>query len=91
MNELQDTLGKRGLVVIAVNVDHDRELADEFLKANDPRFKIVYDPEGSIARKYAFRDMPTSILIGRDGKIHSVHNGFFPIAKAPICPTSMRC
>ncbi len=78
MNDLQNTLGERGFVVIAVNVDHDRELADDFLQTNDAQFKIVYDPEGNIARKYDFRDMPTSILIGRDGKIRSVHNGFFP-------------
>ncbi|MGB8364384.1 MAG: TlpA disulfide reductase family protein [Rhizomicrobium sp.] len=78
MNDLQNTLGNRGFVVVAVDVDHDRELADEFLQANDAQFRIVYDPEGAIARKYNFRDMPTSILIGRDGKIRSVHNGFFP-------------
>lgn len=78
MNDLQQTLGTRGFVVVAVNVDHDRELANEFLQANDVQFRIVYDPDGAIARKYAFRDMPTSVLIGRDGKIRSVHNGFFP-------------
>jgi len=78
MNAMAETMGPKGLVVIAVNVDHDRELADEFLRANDARFTIVYDPNGAIASKYQFRDMPTSFLIGRDGKVHYVHNGFFP-------------
>ena len=44
MNEIQQTYGARGLVVIGVNVDHDRALADEFLRANRGTFKIVYDP-----------------------------------------------
>jgi thiol-disulfide isomerase/thioredoxin len=78
MNEMQSSLGRKGLVIIAVNVDHDRDLADEFLRSNGADFKIVYDPDGEIARHYNFKDMPTSILIGRDGKVRSVHNGFFP-------------
>lgn len=76
MNEIQETYGRKGLVIIAVNVDHDRALADEFLQSNYAEFKVVYDPNGTIASQYNFKDMPTSILIGRDGKVHYVHNGF---------------
>lgn len=78
MNEMQQTYSRNGLVVIGVNVDHDRALADEFLRASGPGFKIVYDPNGTIASQYNFRDMPTSVLIGRDGKVHFTHDGFFP-------------
>ncbi len=78
LNELQQTLGQKGLVVIGVNVDHDRGLADQFLQQTGAQFKILYDPKGQIAEKYDFKDMPTSILIGRDGKTHFVHSGFFP-------------
>ncbi|MDE2110544.1 MAG: TlpA family protein disulfide reductase [Alphaproteobacteria bacterium] len=77
MNELQRLYGSRGFVVIGVNVDHDRELADEFLQANGAQFKIIYDPDGVIASQYNFKDMPTSYLIGRDGKVHYVHAGFY--------------
>jgi thiol-disulfide isomerase/thioredoxin len=78
MNQIQEIYGNKGLVVIGVNVDHDRELADEFLQANSAHFKIVYDSNGAIAGEYDFKDMPTSVLIGRDGKVHAVHNGFYP-------------
>ena len=78
MNQIQEIYGNKGLVVIGVNVDHDRELADEFLQANNAHFKIVYDSNGAIAGEYDFKDMPTSVLIGRDGKVHAVHNGFYP-------------
>jgi thiol-disulfide isomerase/thioredoxin len=78
MNDLEATYGKDGFVVIAVNVDHDRELAQDFLQDNSANFKIVFDPDGQIAGQFNFRDMPTSYLIGRDGKIHYVHNGFYP-------------
>jgi peroxiredoxin len=75
---MQDALGREGLVVIGVNVDHDRDPANEFLQASPTGFKIIFDPRGSIASEYKLKDMPTSVLIGRDGKIHFVHSGFFP-------------
>ncbi len=77
MNDIQQTYGKDGLVVIAVNVDHDHGLAEGFLQDNSATFKVVFDPDGAIAGKYDIKDMPTSILIGRDGKVHDVHDGFY--------------
>ncbi|MDE2183960.1 MAG: TlpA family protein disulfide reductase [Alphaproteobacteria bacterium] len=81
MNGLQNSLSAKGFVVIAVNVDHDKSLADRFLQQNPARFKIVYDSQGAIAEQYDFKDMPTSILIGRDGKVRYVHDGFYPDRK----------
>jgi thiol-disulfide isomerase/thioredoxin len=78
MNEVQEVDGPKGLVIVAVNVDHDKALADGFLKRYAPQFKIVYDSEGQIASRYDFKDMPTSYLIGRDGRVRYVHAGFYP-------------
>ena len=78
MSEIQATHGADGLVVIAVNVDHDKELAETFLKRYAPQFKIVYDSKGEIASKYKVNDMPTSYLIGRDGRVRYTHAGFYP-------------
>ena len=78
MAQLQQIYGPKGLVVVAVDVDRDRAFADEFLRQMPPSFRIVYDPAGHIAREYNFKDMPTTVLIGRDGKSHFVHEGFYP-------------
>ena len=78
MSQIQAMHGADGLVVIAVNVDHDKELAETFLKRYAPQFKIVYDSKGEIATKYKLNDMPTSYLIGRDGRVRYTHAGFFP-------------
>ena len=78
MNQLQQLYGPKGLAVVAVDVDRDRALGEEFLKQVPAAFRVVYDPSGHIARAYDFREMPTSVLIGRDGKPHFVHDGFFP-------------
>lgn len=82
MSEVQRLDGARGLVVIAVNVDHDKDLADKFLQRFAPQFKVVYDPNGDIAHQYRPKDMPTSFVIGRDGRIRFTHAGFYPDQRA---------
>lgn len=76
MNALQRSYADKGLVVIAVNMDHDHALANRFLQDTPAQFNVVYDPDGHIAEKFDVKDMPTSILIGRDGSVHYVHSGF---------------
>ena len=77
MEGLQIDHGKQGLVVIAVNLDHDRAKADAFLAAEDARhIQVMYDSKGQIAKSFKVKAMPTSLLIGRDGTVRFVHSGF---------------
>ena len=76
MNSIQQEYASEGLVVLAVDLDRDRAKADDFLATDRGQLNIVYDPKGDIAKQFNFKDMPTAILIGRDGKIHAVHSGF---------------
>ncbi|MFO1425531.1 MAG: TlpA disulfide reductase family protein [Steroidobacteraceae bacterium] len=76
MQDLQRELGPGGLVIVAVNVDHERADAEDFLRRFAPNFRIVYDPDGVIAQRYDVHGMPTSVLIDRDGRQHAVHAGF---------------
>jgi cytochrome c biogenesis protein CcmG, thiol:disulfide interchange protein DsbE len=45
MNRMQDELRKDGLVIIAVNVDHDHGDAEHFLREHPARFRVVFDPD----------------------------------------------
>ena len=84
MNDLQKNLSRDGLVVVAVNVDHERADADRFLYAYAPAFQVVYDPQGSLAEHWHVKGMPTSVLIGRDGKPVLVHQGFHLADRAEL-------
>ncbi|MCG2583759.1 TlpA disulfide reductase family protein [Massilia sp. TS11] len=84
MNAMQAKYADKGLVVVAVNVDTARADAERFLKAVPAQFKIAYDPKGQAAQQYAIKGMPSSILIGRDGKVLSVHAGFNPGAREQL-------
>jgi len=77
LERMQRAYGKDGLVVVAVNVDHARDRADQFLNGVDHDFRVVYDPKSTIVGKYKITDMPTSILFDRAGTIKFTHRGFF--------------
>ena len=76
MNELQQKHAGEGLVIVAVNLDQDRALADAFLQKVPAKFRIEYDQPGNIARQFDVQAMPTSFLIDRQGQVRVRHRGF---------------
>jgi len=76
MQQLQQKYHDQGLKIIAVNLDKQRALADKFLQHFDVNFTIGFDEAGDSARTYGLKGMPSSYLIGRDGKLYSSHIGF---------------
>jgi len=76
MNELQQKHSEEGLVIVAVNLDQERALADAFLKKVPAKFRVEYDAEGAIARQFGVQAMPTSFLIDRNGRVRVRHRGF---------------
>ena len=76
MNEMQAKYGSRGFSVVGVNVDQKREDADKFLVSTPANFLVAFDTTGKVAETYQPKGMPTSFLIGADGKVRAVHVGF---------------
>jgi len=82
MNKIAAEYKQQGFSVISVNLDANRDLATQFLVESPASFAVIYDPKGAIAKHFKIQGMPSSMLIGRDGKIKSRHTGFF-INKIP--------
>lgn len=78
MNDMQSRYGSKGLRVLGVNVDQKTDDAKVFLKDTPASFDVVFDQAGKNPKVYAIKGMPTSVLIGPDGKVISVHSGFKP-------------
>jgi thiol-disulfide isomerase/thioredoxin len=76
MNDMQAKYGPRGFSVVGINVDQKREDADKFLVSTPANFLVAYDTTGKVAEIYQPKGMPTSFLIGADGKVRAVHIGF---------------
>jgi thiol-disulfide isomerase/thioredoxin len=75
-NEMQAKYGARGLQVVAVNVDKHRADAEAFLARSAARFAVAFDAEGETPKRFQVRAMPTSFLIGTDGRVLLRHEGF---------------
>lgn len=78
MERLRETYGPQGLTILAVDVDANHSDAERFLQQFDPRFKIRFDPSGSLAASYKVEGMPTSFMIDRHGVVRFTHAGFRP-------------
>jgi len=76
MNEMQAKYGARGLQVVGINLDRKRDDAERFLAELPATFTIAFDAAGDSAKRFGVKGMPTSVLIGPDGKVLYMHTGF---------------
>ncbi len=59
----------QGLVVLALSADRDNlERVTAFINEGSYSFPVLLDSEGEVRKTYEVRALPTSYLIGRDGK-----------------------
>lgn len=76
MKAMQAKYGPDGLVIVAVNVDRQREAADAFLAKTAPNFTITYDPDNKLFEAYQLIGMPTALLFDRQGVLRTRHVGW---------------
>ncbi len=76
LNRLYDQYKDRGLVVVGVNIDRDRDNMRRFLRRTPVTFPVVFDGEHAVADRYRPRSMPSSYIIDREGIVRVVHRGF---------------
>jgi thiol-disulfide isomerase/thioredoxin len=74
----------KGLKVLAISVDEDRDDAREFLARHPVGFAIAVDSSGSCPRSFAIPGMPAAYLIDRDGRIRHEQIGFRPGDAEPL-------
>jgi peroxiredoxin len=80
LEKLQEYLGKDKITILAVNFrDDDPATVDRVRKdAKEAGWKLhlLLDPGERIAKAYGISAIPRMYIIGRDGRIHSIHAGF---------------
>ncbi len=76
LDGLARQFSKDNLVIIGVNMDQTKELAQKFLDDTPALFPIIYDPHGAIATTFNITGMPSAVLIDRGGHVRFQHVGF---------------
>ena len=71
-----DVYAKNGLKVFAVNAKEDEDKVKGFLKENKYTFTVPMDGEGKAMQQYMVRGIPTTVIVGRTGKVSKVFIGY---------------
>jgi cytochrome c biogenesis protein CcmG/thiol:disulfide interchange protein DsbE len=74
--DLHARYAKKGLVVVAIDLDQERTAADRFLSKYPAPFLVGFDPQGKTAEAFHVDAMPSSFLIDRQGRVLERHAGF---------------
>jgi cytochrome c biogenesis protein CcmG, thiol:disulfide interchange protein DsbE len=73
MATLYERFPQTDFEILAVSVDSSRAKAEQFLKIAGLNLPVGYDPEGLLPEALDSPAMPSSYLIGRDGRLISAY------------------
>lgn len=76
MNSIYEKYRSQGFEIVAINLDMNADDAQKFLANNTAKFSIAFDSKGVTPKQYGVKGMPTSYLLGRDGRVIYQHMGF---------------
>ena len=55
--------------MLAVSIEEPRDLVASYVKGAGVTSSVLLDGDGAVAREYRVRATPTTIVIGRDGRL----------------------
>jgi len=65
-------LVSKGLVILAIDEQDNSSDIRSFLQQFHYTFTVLRDTDAAVARSYSVTSLPTTIVVGRDGKIQTV-------------------
>ena len=78
LEQINRQYGKRGVVVVGVNVEPDRSAALAWLKETPVGFPILSDADSKTSAAYHVEGMPNTVILDRKGNVRYVHRSYVP-------------
>jgi alkyl hydroperoxide reductase subunit AhpC len=69
VERLHRDLSRKGLSVIAINIEESRSTVDAWVKEKRVTLPILLDTDGAVTRQYGVIATPTAFLIDRQGRL----------------------
>ncbi len=66
-----------GFVILAINGGEDEDTVKSFVRQTGYSFLFFLDPDENVLTKLGIDSFPTSILVGSDGIVKTIHIGMF--------------
>jgi len=73
---LYKNLASEHFLILAVNLDEQRDDAEHFLKNHPVSYPVLLDPSGDSAREWSLSVMPSSYLVDAQGRLAYIYVGF---------------
>jgi peroxiredoxin len=83
-DKLYQELNKDGFVILGINEDDRSEAMTQYLARKPVSFPILIDADGALMARLKVRALPTTILVGDDGRILEVHEGLEPFFSSTV-------
>ena len=78
LTRMQESHGKEGLVIVAVNQDTEEAAALDLMPMIHPRTQVVIDPTRKMGSRYKLEGMPSSYMYDRNLNMQAKFVGFVP-------------
>jgi peroxiredoxin len=76
LETMYKTYGKRGFVLLGVNVEPDSTAANKALQQTPVTFPVLYDTKSKVSSLYDVSVMPSTVMIDRKGNVRMIHHGY---------------
>ena len=82
LQQVSGDYADRGVVVLAINVEEDRDEVVKFVQDHGLTLRILLDTDGNVTDAYGVQGIPHQVVIDQGGAIHSVPLGSADLADA---------
>lgn len=83
LERLHRELASRGLAIIGINARESKEAVSRYAKEFGLTFRLVLDPDGKITALYGVIGLPTTFVVGREGRVVALAIGAREWGSAP--------
>ena len=78
LNAIHKKYEALGFTVLGVNVEEQSDSARSYIKDSPVDFPILLDSSNKVSKLFNVVAMPTTVVIGRDGNMRFLHQGYKP-------------
>jgi thiol-disulfide isomerase/thioredoxin len=76
LSKIQSDYAARGVIVVGIGIDEQPAKHAAFVAKLAPAFATLHDRGQRLVRAVEVPTMPTTFILGRDGRVRAVHTGF---------------
>ncbi|MDE2304447.1 MAG: TlpA family protein disulfide reductase [Gammaproteobacteria bacterium] len=78
LDQMYKQYAPAGFTLLGINVDTDEAAVTKLLARKPVSFTVLLDPKNRVASEYHVEEMPSTVIIDRQGNVRYVHRGYKP-------------